>query len=282
MNGIESTEKFKVGIIGGTGGMGRWFAGFFTQEGHPVIVSGRSRGPSPSEMASTCSVVIVSVPIGVTCDVIRKVSPFMKEDSLLMDLTSLKVEPMRAMLESSVSEVIGLHPLFGPGQPSLAGQNIALCPGRGKNWLPRVRKLLEEKEARIVETTPERHDEIMATVQGINHLDTIILGLFLQEVGLDPAILERFSTPILRTKMEIIQKVFSHPALYAEIIALNPYLRRMTDLYQRTFAEMKIVTEKGNAEDLRRLIEQRKTGPWALTSPAGGSFSVRGTPLAKP
>jgi len=141
---------------------------------------------------------------------------------------------------------------------------------------------LEEKEARIVETTPERHDEIMATVQGINHLDTIILGLFLQEVGLDPAILERFSTPILRTKMEIIQKVFSHPALYAEIIALNPYLRRMIDLYQRTFTEMKIVTEKGNAEDLKRLIEQRKTGPWASTTPAGGSFSVRGTPLAKP
>jgi len=282
MNGIESTEKFKVGIIGGTGGMGRWFARFFTQEDHPVFVSGRSRGPSLSEMAGACSLVIVSVPIGVTCDVIRKVGPFMKEDSLLMDLTSLKAEPMRAMLESSVSEVIGLHPLFGPSQPSLAGQNIALCPGRGKNWLPRVRKLLEEKEARIVETTPERHDEIMATVQGINHLDTIILGLFLQEVGLDPAILERFSTPILRTKMEIIQKVFSHPALYAEIIALNPYLRRMIDLYQRTFAEMKIAAEKGNAEDLKRLIEQRKIGPWASATPAGGSFSVRGTPLAKP
>ena len=77
MNGIESTEKFRVGIIGGTGGMGRWFAGFFTQEGHPVLVSGRSRGPSLPEIAGTCSVVIVSVPIGVTCDVIRMVGPFL-------------------------------------------------------------------------------------------------------------------------------------------------------------------------------------------------------------
>jgi prephenate dehydrogenase len=282
MNGIESTEKLTVGIIGGTGGMGRWFAGFFTQEGHPVLVSGRKRGPSLPEIAGTCAVVIVSVPIGATCDVIRKLGPFMKQDSLLMDLTSLKMEPMRAMLESSVSEVIGLHPLFGPTQPSLAGQNIALCPGRGERWLPWVRKLLEKNGALIVETTPERHDEIMATVQGINHLDTIILGFFLQEVGLDPAILERFSTPILRTKMEIIQKVFAHPALYAEIIALNPFLRRMTELYQRTFAEMKLVTEKGNAEDLRRLIERRKNGPWAFVGPAGGSFSVREIPLDKP
>lgn len=282
MNRIESTEKFTVGIIGGTGGMGRWLAEFFTQEGHPVLVSGRSRGPSLPEMAGTCPVVIVSVPIGATCDVIRKVGPLMKEGSLLMDLTSLKVEPMRAMLESSVSEVIGLHPLFGPAQPSLAGQNIALCPGRGENWLPRVRNLLENKGARIVETTPERHDEIMATVQGINHLDTIILGFFLREVGLDPAVLERFSTPILRTKMEIIQKVFSRPALYAEIIAMNPYLRRMTQLFERTFAEMKLVTDKGNAEDLRKLIEQRKTGPWAFTGPASDSFSFGETSLAKP
>ena len=282
MNRIESTEKFTVGIIGGTGGMGRWLAEFFTQEGHPVLVSGRSRGPSLPEMAGTCPVVIVSVPIGATCDVIRKVGPLMKEGSLLMDLTSLKVEPMRAMLESSVSEVIGLHPLFGPAQPSLAGQNIALCPGRGENWLPRVRNLLENKGARIVETTPERHDEIMATVQGINHLDTIILGFFLREVGLDPAVLERFSTPILRTKMEIIQKVFSRPALYAEIIAMNPYLRRMTQLFERTFAEMKLVTDKGNAEDLRKLIEQRKTGPWAFTGPASDSFPFGETSLAKP
>lgn len=282
MNGIETAEKCTVGIIGGTSGMGRWFAGFFTQEGHPVLVSGRKSGPSLSEMAGTCPVVVVSVPIGATCEVIRKVGPFLKEDSLLMDLTSLKVEPMRAMLESSVSEVVGLHPLFGPSQPSIAGQNIALCPGRGKNWLPSVRRLLEKKGGLIVETTPERHDEIMATVQGINHLDTIIMGFFLQAVGLDPAVLQRFSTPILRTKMEIIQKIFSRPALYAEIITLNPYLRRMTELYQRIFAEMKLVTEKGNAEDLRRLIEQRKNGPWASAGPAGGSFSVRGTPLAKP
>jgi len=29
--------------------------------------------------------------------------------------------------------------------------------------------------ARLVETTPERHDEIMALVQGINHLDTLVM-----------------------------------------------------------------------------------------------------------
>ena len=45
-------EKFPIGIIGGTGGMGRWFAAFFEKEGHPVSVSGKDRGPRPAEMAA--------------------------------------------------------------------------------------------------------------------------------------------------------------------------------------------------------------------------------------
>ena len=267
MNGVESKEKFPVGIIGGTGGMGRWFAGFFTQEGHPVLVSGRSRGPSLSEMADTCPVVIVSVPIGVTCQVIREVGPFMKQESLFMDLTSLKTEPVRAMLESSPSEVIGLHPLFGPAEPSLAGKNVAICPARGKKWLSWLWGLLEKSGARLVETTPERHDEIMALVQGINHLDTLVMGMVLMESGLDREVLERFSTPILQSKLGIIQKVFSHPDLYAQIIALNPHLRQVMELFERKFSELKSIVEKGGVEELRKRIQQGASGAWTGGSP---------------
>lgn len=53
---LRGTDNFPIGIIGGTGGMGRWFADFFEKEGHPVLVSGgtgeRARrkwpGPVPS------------------------------------------------------------------------------------------------------------------------------------------------------------------------------------------------------------------------------------------
>jgi prephenate dehydrogenase len=259
-------EKFTIGIIGGTGGMGQWFARFLTQEGYPVLVSGREAGPGLPEMADACPVVVVSVPIGVTCEVIQQVGPLMNKDSLLMDLTSLKAAPVRAMLESSCSEVIGLHPLFGPGEPSLAGKNVALCPARGQRWLPWLRGLLERNGAHLVETTPERHDEIMALVQGINHLDTLVMGMVLMESGLDPAVIERFSTPILKTKMGIIQKVFSHPDLYAQLIVQNPHLRRMMDLFERKFAVLKGLVEKGNAEDLRKQIQQEASGTWAVGS----------------
>ena len=275
MNGSGEREKFSVGIIGGTGGIGRWFARFFSEEGYPVLVSGRREGPDLPEMAGKCPVVIVSVPIGVTCEVIRKVGPLMKADSLLMDLTSLKEESVRTMLETSVSEVLGLHPLFGPGEPSLAGQNIVLCPGRGDRWLAWVRELFKKNGARLVEATPERHDEIMAFVQAGNHLHTILLGLILQEAGLEPAILERFSTPTLRAKMGLIQKVFSHPTLYAEIITRNPGLRRVASLFEGKVAELMLATEKRNAGELMKLMEKIPAGLWTPADETRGKRAFR-------
>jgi len=131
------------------------------------------------EMARRCDIVIVGVPISATCDVIRLVGPLVRRESLLMDLTSLKAEPVKAMLESSTSDVIGLHPLFGPDVPSLDGQNIVLCPARGTKWLPRVKELFLSRGARLVEASPERHDELMAFVQDSRHL-TPSLGLALR------------------------------------------------------------------------------------------------------
>lgn len=247
-------DHFPIGIIGGTGGIGRWFARFFEKEGHPVHVSGKSTGKRPAEMAAACPVVIVSVPIGVTVDVIGDVGPHMKKESLLMDLTSLKSKPVEAMLASSASEVIGLHPLFGPGVPSLEGQNIVLCPARGTRWLPRVRDILGKRGAKLIEAAPERHDEIMAVVQALNHLDTIVMGLAVRRSGMAREVLETFSTPIFRGKLEMIDKVFSHPELHAEIVTANPHAAEMIGSYLQILERVGQIAIKGNAVELAALM----------------------------
>jgi prephenate dehydrogenase len=247
-------EKLPIGIIGGVSGIGRWFAAFFEKEGHPVHVSGRDTGLRPAEMAGACPVVIVSVPIGVTQAVIREVGPHMNKDSLLMDLTSLKAGPVRAMLEASASEVIGLHPLFGPGVPSLEGQNIVLCPARGERWIPWVRDTLGKKGATLIEATPERHDEVMAVVQALNHLDTIVMGLAIRRSGIAREVLEAFSTPMFRGKMAMIDKVFFHPELHTEIITANPHTAGLIGLYGEILERVGRIAIEGNAEDLAALM----------------------------
>jgi len=253
---LSPANHFPIGIIGGAGGIGRWFAAFFEQAGYTVHVSGQASGLRPAEMAGVCPVVIVSVPIGVTEAVIREVGPHMKQESLLMDLTSLKAGPVRAMLETSVSEVVGLHPLFGPGVLSLEGQNIVLCPARGERWLPWVRDTLGKKGATLIEATPERHDEVMAVVQALNHLNTLVLGLSIREAGISREELERFSTPLFRARLEAVENLFSHPQLYAEIIAGNPHASDILELHERAFSAVKPLVVQRGAKALEERIRQ--------------------------
>jgi len=247
-----------IGIIGGTGGMGKWFADFFKKGGYPVLASGRRTGVTIQGMVKKCQVVVVSVPISATCEIIERVGPHMGRESLLMDLTSLKGEPVKSMLKSSVSEVIGLHPLFGTAADSIAGHKIVLCPARTKKWLDWLKEILTKNGADIIETTPERHDELMALVQVLNHLNSITMGMILRESGVDLVELKRFATPMFHTKLDTIEKVFTNnPRLYAEIITLNPNIHKILDLYGKTLSDLKSLISKKKTETLVELIQER-------------------------
>jgi prephenate dehydrogenase len=249
----------RIGIIGGTGGIGRWFACFFRKEGFEVVISGRNTGPDLPTLVRQCPVVVVSVPIKVTCQVIEQVGPFMPKESLLMDLTSLKEEPVKAMLKSSRSEVIGLHPLFGPKVKSMAGHNIVLCPARTRKWLPWIKIMFLKNRARLIETTPKHHDELMALVQGLNHLNSFTLGLTLERSAFKIEDLEQYTTPILKTKLDILKKIFiPNPRLYAEIITQNPHIEKVLKDYQESLSELKKWINRKDSETLQKRIEGTK------------------------
>jgi prephenate dehydrogenase len=260
-----------IGIIGGTGGIGRWFADFFKVEGYPVLSVGRRTGVDIPRIVEKCQVVIISVPISDTCEVIERVGPHMKKESLLMDLTSLKAEPVKSMLRSSVAEIIGLHPLFGPGVDSMDGQKIALCPVRTEQWLYWLKDILVRNGADIIETNPERHDELMALVQVLNHLNSITMGMVLGRSGVNLAELKRFATPMFSTKLAIMEKIFTNnPRLYAEIITLNPNIREILSLYGETLSHVKSLINGGKAEALIELIQEKSI--WESRKVQGGDL----------
>lgn len=247
--------KIEIAVIGGTRGMGRWFAGFFQEQGFIVHAFGRGSETTRQELIERCRVVVVSVPIGVTCEVIEQVGPLVSKGSLMMDLTSLKARPVESMLRSCISEVVGVHPLFGPDAESMKGKNVVICPARGDNWIAWLRQLLTRNGAQVVETSPDRHDLIMAMVQGLTHLTTVAMGLTVRSSGLEMSELRRFLTPTFEKKMAMIEKVFGeNPRLYAEIIAFNPDTQRMLHLYEEALNELKGLVSKGDSEALLRLM----------------------------
>ena len=249
-------KTINVGIIGGTKGMGKWFAGLLEKENCIVHICGRKTALGINDIARICNVVVVAVPISATADMIKQVGPLLTKDTLLMDLTSLKREPVKLMLANSPAEVIGCHPLFGPALTDVSGQNIILYPARGTKWFSWIRNICEKNKMVILETAPDEHDKMMAIVQALNHLNTILLGMAIAETDIPLAQISKFSTPIFKTKLEIIKKVFTEsPGLYADIIMENPQTGKMLDICEKTLADIRQTIKSGGGKKLKEDIE---------------------------
>ena len=140
-------------IIGGNGQMGRWFTRFFESQGWKSSVADVGTPQTSQEVAALADVVILSVPIPKVTEVAREVAPYLKPDAALMDLTSVKQRPMAAMMAAFPGEVVGTHPLFGPGEATIEGRTMVLCQGRGERWFQWLQDLLTQAGARVKITT---------------------------------------------------------------------------------------------------------------------------------
>jgi prephenate dehydrogenase len=212
-----------VGIIGGTGAMGRLFTGIFERAGHRVITSGRHTEISNTKLAEQADLVMVSVPIRNTVDVILEIAPILSSDQVLCDLTSLKEAPIRAMLKSD-AHVIGLHPMFGPNIPSLLNQTIIATPARCDPAVSMDLLSIFRNEGAIVTiTTPEVHDRMMAVVQGLTHFATLALAETMRKLEIDPGEMIGFTSPVYRIEMGLIGRILSQETnLYGDILQCNP------------------------------------------------------------
>ncbi|MEK7063938.1 MAG: prephenate dehydrogenase/arogenate dehydrogenase family protein, partial [Patescibacteria group bacterium] len=107
-----AVRQVVVGIIGINGRFGQLLKSFFGQLGCSVIGSDEKKptGLSNAQVVQQSEVVIFSVPIKDTPAVIRSVLHGVREDQLLMDVTSIKQPAVEAMLESK-AQVVGLHPM---------------------------------------------------------------------------------------------------------------------------------------------------------------------------
>ncbi len=215
----------RLGILGGTGGMGSLFARVYEGAGWEVSVRGRTgHEPLPAFLARQ-DVVMVSVPIDSTLGVIAAVAPHLRRDQLLCDLTSLKAAPVEAMRRSA-APAVGLHPIFGPGLTSIAGQTVAVTPATATEaeYGPLL-AVLEAAGARLTFTTPERHDELMAVVQGLAHALSLVLAGTVREIGADLDELLEFTSPVYRIEFGLVGRLLAQdPALYGPILRRNPHV----------------------------------------------------------
>lgn len=221
--------NMKIGIIGGSDGLGKTLIYYFRDEFDVAIsardhIKGRKVAEemnvdyveSNTQLAAMSDMLVISVPINNTVSVIREVGPFMRKGSVMVDVTSIKEEPLRAMEESLPENVeyIPTHPVFGPRTTELDNQIIVLTPTKKGEWYKRVHDYLESKNMRVIETTAEHHDYMMSIVQVLTHFSFISTASAMEKLKVDINETEDYESPIYNLMIDMI----------ARIVSQNPYL----------------------------------------------------------
>lgn len=235
-----------LGIIGGKGLMGNFFASVFEKKGFRVLTSDIKTKLTNKELVLKSDIVFFSVPIHLTEKIIKSVIPFTRRNQLLLDCTSLKTVPMKAMMKSRAS-VIGLHPMFRPNPTGLKNQTIIICPGRADmKTIDEVKKWFADDGAKMVRMSAREHDKLMSIIQVLLHFHTIVLGHTMRSLGVSPRKTMRTASPIYRLEMDIIGRIFSqNPTLYGSIEMLNPETKKVIrTLTDETIKMAKIVLKK--------------------------------------
>ncbi len=245
-----------IGIIGGTQGLGARFAGYFEQKFPEleVMVSGRKTKVSNTRIVQCCDLVIFAVPISVTEQVIEECLPFSREDQIWTDFTSVKQQPVKAMLQSK-SEVCGLHPLFGP-LPNIEGQTLIYCPERiSEDSLDNLLKLLGAFD--LMAFSPKEHDDLMGIVQCASHMSDMVMGETLKNSGFGFETIWKVSSPSYRLKLEVMGRMFAqNPDLYADIATQNLSAPQFTNLFKRATDDLESTVANRDRERLIKKFDQ--------------------------
>jgi len=245
----------RIVIIGGNGLLGQRFVEMFKLSGYEVDILGRGNWDKAEEICSHAGLVIVGSPIDVTVSVIDQLS-YLPDDCILADITSIKDEPLQAMLKVHKGPVVGLHPMFGPDISSFAKQVIVYCDGRGEDkyqWLIEQMKIWG---AHLYNVDSKVHDESMTLIQALRHFTSFVYGSHLKEVDADLKQLLDLSSPIYRLELAMVGRLFAQdPALYADIILSQKNNLVMIKRYHQHFSEAIELLENADRDKFIKRFE---------------------------
>lgn len=233
---------YKVVIIGGTWGFWEWLAKYIKNnfaEHCSLCITGRNKALwekvasdlqvefslSNIEAVKDADIVIYSVPISVTKQVIEETIQYIKPWAIVSDVTSIKKFPSKAMSVRDDITIIPTHPMFGPYISSIAWQVFVLTPHEDVYKTAEytfLKTFLQSQKARVIESTPQYHDRMMAVVQGLTHLNMFVVGETMKRLGFNIADSMDFISPIYKIMVSSVWRyLWQNPWLYADIQMYN-------------------------------------------------------------
>jgi prephenate dehydrogenase len=234
-------------VIGHKGAMGGYFWKKFRSLDvklngidQPIELSNIEDETKKADMIFLC------VPAQAIKDVILTLNPFLKQDAIMVDICSVKVMPMKVMLNNYKGPVVGTHPLFGPSPDPHFPLRVAMVKGRGEKEFYMVENFLKLAGFITFECTAEEHDSALAFIQGLNFVTT--LSYFAAFSG-DESIM-KFITPSFKRRFDSAKKMLTEDAyLFQNLFESNPFSHEAVKRF-RSFLNL------ASAGDLDLLIQK--------------------------
>lgn len=241
-------DRKSVLVAGGCGRMGTWLCQYFSAQGHDVTVfdtaptapQGFKRVRGLRRALESAEIVALSTPLGDTARILDTVTEA-RTDALVFDICSLKA-PVLPALQRAVAaglRVTSLHPLFAPGTVLLCGRVLVVCDCGNADAAREARALFEDTALRIVNTSLEQHDRLMAYVLCLSHALNIAFASTLATSGLSPHELDQVASTTFSRQIQTTREVArENPRLYYEIQHHNPWLADVLHSLETAVREM--------------------------------------------
>jgi prephenate dehydrogenase len=268
----------KLTIIGGTGGMGQVFTKYFKNHGFTITLYARtidtlkqvsqklkvSYDDSLQNSVKDADLVLISIPIGSTPDMIRKVAPYLKEDALLFDISSVKRPIFKAyqqVLQSYKINCVSLHPMFGPGIKDMNNYVMLVIRAGGSKvydeLIEDIENLFKSDGLIITETTPEVHDKRVSLTLGVPHMLNILFLTLLHKAGEPLNELTRYTGTTF-----LLQKVFAESIIqremdmFGEIQMENHEFYAVLELFETLLLQYKQIIKTKNKSEFDTIFSQ--------------------------
>lgn len=174
----------KTAILG-AGKMGVWFAKFCKENGEQVILADRKKEKLARlgkeldvetadfvDAVKKADNVMICVSIDAFEEVVKRITPFLREEQTIVDICSIKEQPVKIMHQRiKKGLILGTHPVFGPGSKGVKHKAYILTPTNLKEraFAEKYKGWLEKVGAHVFIMSPEKHDELMSVVLGFPH-----------------------------------------------------------------------------------------------------------------
>jgi len=265
-------------IIGGSGGMGKIFGKYFKEHGFIVTLHARDEQKlreaavelnvkfeiSLEKSVKNADIIMISIPINSTPEMIRKIGPFLKKNALIFDITSLKSAVVKALNEIKNNfpvNCISLHPMFGPGISDMKNYVMMVVKVGGTDQyeviMSELLDLFRSDGLIVTETLPEIHDKRVALTLGVPHMFNILFLNLLKSTSEPLNELTRFTGTTF-----LLQKVFAESIIqrememFGEIQMENQEFVKILEKFENLLHKYKKIIKEKNIVGFNEIFSQ--------------------------